>query len=671
MQPLKIVMIVDSLGIGGTETHTLALAKELKKRGHTVVVGTSGGPLTPEFIRAGIIVEEMAFQNDNPLHTNYTKLLDQLRTIIKKYQIDLIHTHLIAGLKVAVQVSQELLIPVVHTAHGMFYPLRQLQSLIDGCEHVIAVSYPAANWIKNRIGYTHKQISVIPNGIDVNHYRPAAATNAKFRKELGVAPSDFLVSIVSRIAWGKTRIIEHAVAAVEQLNKKYPKIRLAIVGSGPDSPFVRAMTAMVNKRHDQDIIFLTGALLDPLPAYRESDLIIGTARVALEAMSCEKPVIAAGNSGYVGLVTPANFTQAWKVYFGDHDYLTYPTTSQIYADIESVFTKKNTYQHVHKLRKLVVDNFSVAKTTDQIEAVYYHVLGFEIDKAKIEVLPDISAETASAPRPEERPVLETRKMEIAKKEKLKAPKRTAKSSAEKQQDPSKLPLVSVVIPTYNRAAYLHECLQGLFAQTYRPLEILVIDDCSTDKTPEVIKYWQEHAAEYPPLTLKYYKLPRNVGFAHAMSIGYFLSEGELIANHDSDDISHPQRIEQQVKFLMMNEDYSLVGTNYEVFSKSIKQTQKAYLVRYDNNILKCYREGNHCVCWGSVMLRRRVVDKIGGLTTFMVGAEDYEYIARAISQGFHVQNLRQVLYYYRTHDDQRSREYYGLRNALTNHAKEE
>ena len=53
-----------------------------------------------------------------------------------------------------------------------------------------------------------------------------------------------------------------------------------------DSPFIRALTTMVNKRHSEDLIFLTGALLDPIEAYQESDLVIGTARVALEAMSC-------------------------------------------------------------------------------------------------------------------------------------------------------------------------------------------------------------------------------------------------------------------------------------------------------------------------------------------------------------------------------------------------
>ena len=129
---------------------------------------------------------------------------------------------------------------------------------------------------------------------------------------------------MSRIAWGKTRIIEDAIEAVELLAKER-SVRLAIVGSGPDSGFVHALAGMVNRRYQQDLILPTGALLDPVDAYRGSDLIIGTARVALEAMSCGKPVLAAGNAGYVGLITLRTLQMPDR-HFGDHDFS--PTQAQ-------------------------------------------------------------------------------------------------------------------------------------------------------------------------------------------------------------------------------------------------------------------------------------------------------------------------------------------------------
>lgn len=640
---LNILMIIDSLNIGGTETHVLALAKALKARGHNIIVGTSGGPLTQTFVRAGLEVKIMSFQSDNPLSTNYTTLLAQTRAIIEEYEIDLIHAHLIAGLKIATQISQEFLIPVVFTAHGMFYPRRQLQGLIDSTEHVIAVSLPVASFINTRIGYSKQKISVIPNGIDMEHFAPQTGENS-FRKELGVNDDEYLVTLVSRIAWGKTRVIEEAINAVEALHKEQ-NVRLALVGSGPDSGFINALAGMVNRRHDQDIILLTGAMLDPLEAYRGADLVIGTARIALEAMACGQPVIAAGNSGYVGLITPENFAKGWELYFGDHDFLTNTSSIRLQEDLKRVMKRPPTPQELVKLRSLVNNHFSIQRVTTDVEQVYYQILGLDYE-------------------PTEEKELELTDFTPKKREPIKISEVTQVKPVSSPTPMIDSPLVSVVIPTYNREKYLLECLESLFNQTYRPLEIIVVDDHSTDNTKKLVAKWKNEITD-SKFTIVYHKLPRNLGFATAQTTGYLLSRGEFIANHDSDDLSHPERIEKQVQFLQLDQEYSLVGTDYEVFSTDFSKRSKSQLILYDNNIVRCYREGKHCVCFGSLLFRRQVLERIGGLTTFMEGAEDYEFIARAIVQGFHVQNLRNVLYYYRQHGDQRSRDFYGLRTSLS------
>lgn len=647
LKPLKILMILDSLNIGGTETHVFALAKALQSRGHQVIIGTSGGPLTQHFQQAGLEVKLMSFQSDNPLASNYVTLLEQARAIVQEYEIDLIHAHLIAGLKIAAQISQEFLIPVVFTAHGMFYPRRQLQSHLTSVEHAIAVSLPAAVFLNSRLGYPKEQISVVPNGIDLAHFAPKKEAGS-FREELGLAPGEFLITLCSRIAWGKTRVIEETIKAVEELQKKY-KTRLAIVGSGPDSGFIKSLAGMVNRRLGRELITLTGAMLDPLEAYLGSDVVIGTARIALEAMACHKPVIAAGNSGYVGLITPQNFPQGWELYFGDHDFLAYTTSSRIAGDLERVLAGAPTPSQLKELRKLVAQHFSIDQVTTETERIYYQVLGLEYSPQEASpVLP------SRVPPPQPR-----RPVQVEVQEKHTAEPRP-------KEDLPSAPLVSVAIPTYNQGKYLLACLQGLEKQTYRPLEVVIVDDHSTDNTEQVVAQWLKKVQGQADFQAHYVRLPRNLGFAAAQTIAYLLSSGEFIANHDSDDLSHPQRIQDQVQFLLMDEEYSLVGTNYEVFTTDPNKRSKSYLVRYDNSIINCYREGQHCVCFGSLLFRRSVLERIGGLTSFMEGAEDYEFVARAIVQGFHVQNLRRVLYYYRQHDQQRSREFYQVRNLLTN-----
>lgn len=218
-------------------------------------------------------------------------------------------------------------------------------------------------------------------------------------------------------------------------------------------------------------------------------------------------------------------------------------------------------------------------------------------------------------------------------------------------------LVSVVIPCYNAASYIEDCLDHLYSQSYSQIEIIVVDDASTDNTVHQIQMWQSHCA-FPRFELL--QLPRNVGFSGALTTGLFMARGEFIANHDADDYSHPDRISRQVSFLMENQHISMVGTNYIAFNDEdpCQQTLSNWL-SYGDDIPQQYRRGEHCVSHPTVLYRGILFDRLGGLTRNMNGAEDYEFIAKCVQAGYKVENLRDVLYYYRSHEAQRSREFYS------------
>lgn len=115
------------------------------------------------------------------------------------------------------------------------------------------------------------------------------------------------------------------------------------------------------------------------------------------------------------------------------------------------------------------------------------------------------------------------------------------------------PLVSVIVATYNGAARLQATLHSLFHQTYQSVEIIVIDDCSTDDTSEVVRHLQrQHAC------LRYRRLPANVGPYVAKSLGMELASGTFVTCHDCDDWSHPRKITAQVQPLLQSR--ALVAT---------------------------------------------------------------------------------------------------------------
>src|ERR1044072_6119275 len=101
----------------------------------------------------------------------------------------------------------------------------------------------------------------------------------------------------------------------------------------------------------------------------------------------------------------------------------------------------------------------------------------------------------------------------------------------------KTPLVSVIIPTYNRRRWIGECLDSIKAQTYKNVETLVIDDCSTDDTVE----WLGGPPDYSFATV--HVQPKNSGASIARNTGIAMAGGELIVFIDSDDLLAPNHIE--------------------------------------------------------------------------------------------------------------------------------
>jgi GT2 family glycosyltransferase len=110
------------------------------------------------------------------------------------------------------------------------------------------------------------------------------------------------------------------------------------------------------------------------------------------------------------------------------------------------------------------------------------------------------------------------------------------------------PLVSIVVPAYNGACFLREALDSLLAQTYENIEIILLDDASTDATPQV-------AAEYAD-RIRYIRQPRNLGIYDNVNVGIALARGEFIATYHADDVYLPTIVQAQVEYLLA---YANVG----------------------------------------------------------------------------------------------------------------
>lgn len=110
------------------------------------------------------------------------------------------------------------------------------------------------------------------------------------------------------------------------------------------------------------------------------------------------------------------------------------------------------------------------------------------------------------------------------------------------------PLVSIIIPSYNAEDTIYDTVKSVLNQSYSMLEVIIVDDCSTDKTPEII---EEICSKHK--NVQFYKLDENFGGpAKPRNIGIEKSSGEYIAFIDADDIWHPEKTKAQLKYMILN-----------------------------------------------------------------------------------------------------------------------
>lgn len=171
--------------------------------------------------------------------------------------------------------------------------------------------------------------------------------------------------------------------------------------------------------------------------------------------------------------------------------------------------------------------------------------------------------------------------------------------------------VSVIMPIYNAEDKIDIAIQGLLDQTWRNIEIIAVDDRSSDCTYQKLLEWSRLDDRVIP-----YRQPQNAGAYAARNAGLKMAAGDYITTHDSDDWSHPQKIETQVRYLEANR--SVVG----VIAFWVRATS-------DLQFTQNWRLNTELVHWShsSFLFRREVVSKLGGWDEVLVGG-DTEFIWR-------------------------------------------
>lgn len=208
-------------------------------------------------------------------------------------------------------------------------------------------------------------------------------------------------------------------------------------------------------------------------------------------------------------------------------------------------------------------------------------------------------------------------------------------------------LVSVVIPVYNGERYLAEAIESVFAQDYRPIEVIVVDDGSIDNTAEIARSYRE---------VRYiYQI--NQGHGKAKNVGIAAARGEFIAFLDADDLWLPNKLSHQVGYLLNHSHIEYALCKMRMFLEP--GTNSSAGLNKDH-----LSEETPAYIPSALLVRKSLIEKIGVFDSTYRHSNDSDWFFRANDAGIPMTVLPEVLMSRRIHSCNLTQEINAINSEL-------
>ena len=199
-------------------------------------------------------------------------------------------------------------------------------------------------------------------------------------------------------------------------------------------------------------------------------------------------------------------------------------------------------------------------------------------------------------------------------------------------------MITVLMPTHNGERYIRTAIDSVLAQTFSDFELLIINDGSTDSTPDIIRSYNDDR-------IRVIDNECNIGITKSLNKGLKKARGEYIARLDDDDMALPERLEKQRKFLNKNKDIALVGS----WAEYIDQNGKFMRMRKtptDSRVIRYELIFGNNFYHSALMFRKSAILDIGGYDESFKHAQDYELLSR-LRDTHKLANIPEALIRYR------------------------
>ncbi|MFU0507589.1 glycosyltransferase family 4 protein [Pseudaminobacter sp. NGMCC 1.201702] len=295
---INVLEVLGNAIVGGMENYVGNLIGNLPPEEFSVaVLCPFESAYTAALRRKGCPVYIAPLRDDPPWRS-----IEMIANLIGTHEIDLIHAHLMNAHTVAAIAGALTNVPTVVTLHGMSLQPQEISVARLTSTHMILVCREA--WSQAlAVGLAPEKLTLIPNGVDLETYKPGCAPRNLLRDRIKIGPDDFLIGFVGRLAWEKGP--DKFIKAADYILRQHPNVHFALVGTGS---MEKDLVLAVERAGIGSNVHLAGVWPDPREVYPALDLMLHTSRAdamplaLLEAMACGVPVIAIGVGGVPELV---------------------------------------------------------------------------------------------------------------------------------------------------------------------------------------------------------------------------------------------------------------------------------------------------------------------------------------------------------------------------------
>ncbi|MFC5665759.1 glycosyltransferase family 4 protein [Kitasatospora misakiensis] len=367
MRPVRVLVHLNNLALGGAQLNAVDIARTLRDRGHDPVLFAQGvaGPAPLVEVAAGHGLDVVVAGGPDTPHAEVRRRLGRLAA---EHGSQLLHAWEVRAARNSYfGPGRYGRLPVVTT----FYGIRMLRGLPRHQPLVLGLGA----LLGDGRAFGHRDVSLIEPPVNTATDAPGLVDGAAFRREHGVGDDELLLAIVTRLvpALEKDAGAELTVDAVRQLDD--PRVRLVIVGAGPSLEPLRARAAEVNGALGRRAVLVPGQLADPRPAYQAADVVLGMGGSALRGLAFGKPVVVHGAAGYTAVHEPGPLVEPHAsrcMYgFGDGSRAPEVLAGQLRGLLDDPARRAELGAWG---REWVVGRFSLESVTSAFEDLYTRVL---------------------------------------------------------------------------------------------------------------------------------------------------------------------------------------------------------------------------------------------------------------------------------------------------------